>query len=167
MIPRATIIALLSRRIPMKPAKSGIFLLLISLFVVLICYIFISGCISSALSHKDMIIPDQEQTPALHPFPPMYNYPKDSPVIPADDNPPKFVAGDILQPVESSPVFDPDVAVVVTRDNGNGSYEIDGLTRSDGTWSRISGSVPGIVSHSEVERLFPDKAGHTDITTLS
>ena len=150
----------------MKPAKSGVFLLLISLIVVLICYIFISGCISSALSHKDMITPGQEESPALHTFPPMYNYPKDGPATPADNNPAKFVSGDILQPVESSPVFDRDVAVVVIRDTGNGSYEIDGLIRSEGTWGRISGSVPGIISHSVVEQLFPDKAGHADVTTL-
>lgn len=141
--------------------------MLISLVLVLIGYVFVSGCISSATGHEDVSAMNQDNLSSSHLFPPMYNYPKDSPVTPQDNSPGKFVPGDILQPPEYSAVFDRDIAVIVIRDTGDGSYEIEGISRSDGSWNRIPDSVRGPISHREVERLFPDKVGHEDVAMLA
>lgn len=150
----------------MNTAKSDIFFLIISIIMILQGFVLVSGCIGSAFIPKDMTTGDPAGSQVSHRFSPMFNYPDSGPVTPDDGTPGQFASGDILQPSESSPVFDRDIAIVIIRDTGNGSYEIDGLARSGSTWGRLSGSVPGIVSHTDVERLFPDRVGHVDIATL-
>ncbi len=141
--------------------------MLISVILVFIGYVFVSGCLGSAFGHADLTALDDKNVQVSHMFPSMYNYPKDVPRLPGDNSSGKFLPGDILQPKESSTVFDPDFAVIIIRDTVDGYYEIDGVSRSGGTWSRISDSVAGNISHSEIERLFPDKIGHMDVATLS
>ncbi len=148
----------------MKRANYSLFLLLISLIIIVAGCVFSTGCVSSALGGRDM--PDTFENggqPSSHAFPPMYSYPKDAPAAPVTGGPGKFLPGDILAPNRSSPVFDPDLAVIVVRDTGEGSYEIDGVARSDGKWERMADSVRGTISYAEIERLFPDKVGHVDI----
>lgn len=149
----------------MKRANFSPLLLLISLIIVVAGCVVTTGCIGSALGGGTMPVTGDngEQTPA-HAFPPMFSYPKDTPSLPGTGGPGKFLPGDILAPDRSSPVFDPDLAVIIVRDTGDGSYEIDGIARSGGNWERMTGSVRGTISYSEVERLFPDKVGHMDIS---
>jgi hypothetical protein len=150
----------------MKRARYMLLLSLISVILVVAGCIFATGCISSALGGGGM--PDTLDNgvqPAAHAFPPMYSYPKDTPSVPKNGGPGKFLPGDILAPDRSSPVFDPDLAVIIVRDTGDGSYEIDGMVRSGGKWERMADSVRGAISYSEVERLFPDRVGHVDISS--
>lgn len=147
--------------------RANLFLLLISLIIVIAACIFATGCLSSAIGRGGMptegddIAQQQGDT-----FPPMYNYPKDNPTSQAGGNTGKFSPGDILAPDKGSSVYDPDLAVIVIRDTGEGSYEIDGVMRSSGTWVRLPDSVKGAISYSDVERLFPDKIGHMDIPSF-
>ncbi|HTY15531.1 MAG TPA: hypothetical protein VMC42_07465 [Methanoregulaceae archaeon] len=149
----------------MKRANYGLFLPIISLIIVVAGCVFATGCVSSALGGGGMPDAcDNGVQPSAYAFPPMYSFPKDASSVPVSGGPGKFLPGDILAPEQSSPVFDPDLAVVIVRDTGDGSYEIDGIARSGGKWERMTDSVRGTISYSEVERLFPDKVGHVDIS---
>ena len=150
----------------MKRAKSCLFLVLISVILVFIAYVFAAGCLGSVIGHADLTPTDDKSVQVSHIFPPMYNYPKDVPGIPGDDSAGKFLPGDILQPKEGSPVFDPDLAIIITGDTGDGYYTIDGVSRSGSTWTRIPDSVAGTISHQEIEQLFPDRIGHIDGAAL-
>jgi hypothetical protein len=108
---------------------------------------------------------DNGVQPSAHAFPPMYSYPDDAPQAHENRGPGKFLPGDILAPEKSSPVFDPDLAVIIVRDTGEGYYEIDGIAKSGGIWEPMTGSARGTVSYSEVERMFPDIVGHMDIAS--
>jgi hypothetical protein len=96
----------------------------------------------------------------------MYNYPKDTQAMAADGNTGKFLPGDVIQPDKNTSVFDPDVAVVIVRDTGDGLYEVDSVSRSAGTWNRTPLTATGTVSYADVERLFPEKVGHLDSASL-
>ena len=140
----------------MKRAKCGLLLLIISLIIVVAGCVFATGCLSSAAGRGDMPMASDDVPPPVHVFPPMYSYPNDMPSVPATGSSGKFLPGDILQPDQGSQIFDPDLAVIIVRDEGDGSYEIESIAKSDGTWGLMPGSVKGTIACSEVERLFPD-----------
>jgi hypothetical protein len=146
----------------MKRAKYRLLLLSVSLVLVFTGVVFVSGCLSSAIGRGDMTITGEKQAPVPHTFPPMYNYPKDTQAVSAAGVSGKFSPGDIVQPDENSSVFDPDVAVVIVCDNGDGSYGADTVSRSAGTWNRTPSPATGTISYADVERLFPEKVGHMD-----
>jgi hypothetical protein len=151
----------------MKRAKYRLLLLSISLMLVFAGVVFVSGCLSSAIGRGDMTITGEEQAPAPHAFPPMYNYPKDTKAVPVAGISGKFSPGDIVQPDKNSSVFDPDVAVVIVRDNGDGSYEVDSVSGYAGTWNRTPSPATGTISYADVERFFPVKVGHVDSPFVS
>ena len=151
----------------MKRANLSLFLLLISLIVIVAGCVFTTGCLSSAAGRGDMPMAGNDVPPPPHAFPPMYSYPKDMPSVPANGSSGKFLPGDILQPDKGSQIFDPDLAVIIVRNDGDGSYGIGGIAKSDGTWGLMPGSIRGTIACSEVERLFPEKVGHMDISSLS
>jgi hypothetical protein len=151
----------------MKQAKYRLLLLSVSLMLVFAGVVFVSGCISSAISRGDMTITGEEPAPAPPTFPPMYNYPKNTQAMSAADISGKFSSGDIVQPDKDSSVFDPDLAVVIVRDNGDGSYEVDSISRNAGEWNRTPSLATGTISHDDLERLFPVKVGHMDSPSVS
>jgi hypothetical protein len=166
MIIRAIVIAEKPGWISMKRANYSLFLLLIFLIIVVAGCIFATGCVSSALGRGDMPDAfDHGVQPSAHTFPPMYSCPDDTPPAQVNEGSGKFLPGDILTPDQGSAVFDPDLAVIIVRDTGDGSYEIDGIDRSGGIWKRMTDSVRGTISYSEVERRFPHKIGHMDISS--
>jgi hypothetical protein len=135
------------------------------LVIVVLITVYSAGCLGSAMGHNDPL-PDGTPGTGEKDLPPLLNYPL-SVQRPADDGVPGiYLPGDILQPSKDSPLYDPDIAVVVIRDNGDGRYEICGIVSSEGTWYRIPGSVPGLVDHLYVERMFPVRSGHEDYTGL-
>jgi hypothetical protein len=135
------------------------------LVIVVLITVCSAGCLGSAMVHSDPL-PDGIPGTGEKDLPPLLNYPL-SVQRQADDGVPGiYLPGDILQPSKDSPLYDPDIAVVVIRDNGDGRYEICGIVSSEGTWYRIPGSVPGLVDHLYVERMFPVRCGHEDYNGL-
>jgi len=134
-------------------------------FLVLIT-VYSAGCMGSAMVHSDPF-PDRNPGTSEKELPPLFNYPIPSQFQPDDGVPGIFIPGDILQIPGDSPLHDQDIAVMVIRDNGDGRYEIGGVVKSGGTWYRLPGSVPGLVDHVYIERMFSVPAGHEDYNSLA
>lgn len=137
---------------------------------ILVILVFISvysaGCMGSAMVHSDPF-PDGTTSIGAKDLPPMFNYQVPGQVQVDDGIPGIYSPGAILQPPADSPLYEPDIAVMVIRDTGNGRYEINGVVNSEGSWCRLRGSVPGPVDHVYIERMFPLLAGHGDYNSLT
>ena len=133
------------------------------LVVVVLLAVYSAGCLGSAMVHTDPL-PDGTPGTGEKDLPPLLNYPLSVQVQADDGVPGIYLPGDILQPSKDSPLYDPDIAVIIIRDSGDGRYEISGIVSSEGTWYRIPGSVPGLVDHLYIERIFPVRAGMRTIT---
>jgi hypothetical protein len=137
------------------------------LVVLVIISVYSAGCMgSSAMVHND---PFQDRTPGTFEkeLPPLLNYPLPGQVQADDGVPGIYLSGDILQPPNGSPLYDPDIAVMVIRDTGDGRYEIGGIVNSGGTWYRLPGSIPGPVDHLYIERTFSVITGKGDYNSLA
>jgi len=137
------------------------------LAVLVLITVFSSGCMgSSAMVHSDPF-PNGKPGAGEKDLPPLFNYPLPG-QGPVDDGVPGiYKPGDILQPAKDSPLYDPDIAVIVIRDNVDGKYEIAGIVNSEGTWYRLPGSVPGRVDHLYIEQMFSVVSGHGDYGSMA
>ena len=135
------------------------------LVVVVLLAVYSAGCVGSAMVHTDPL-PDGTPGTGEKDLPPLLNYPLSMPVQVDDGVPGIYVPGDILQPSKDSPLYEPDLAVVIIRDSSDGRYEISGVVRSEGTWFRIPGSVPGLVDHLYIEQIFTVRPGHEDYNSM-
>ena len=136
------------------------------LTVLVLITVFSSGCMGSAMVHGDPF-PDGKPGTSEKDLPPLFNYPLPGQGQVDDGVPGIYKPGDILQSAKESPLYDPDIAVIVIRDNGDGRYEIGGIVNSEGTWYRLPGSVPGLVDHLYIEYMFSVVTGHGDYDSLA
>ncbi|MEI7433791.1 MAG: hypothetical protein WCJ93_06015 [Methanomicrobiales archaeon] len=139
------------------------------LVLLVLITVYTAGCMGSAMVQSDPF-PDGTPGASEKDLPPLFNYPSPGQVQADDGVPGFYLPGDILQPPKDSPLYDPDIAVMVIRDTGDGRYEIGGIVNSGGTWYRPPGSVAGLVDHVYIERMFSVRSGHGDyngMTTLS
>jgi hypothetical protein len=136
------------------------------LAVLVLITVYTAGCMGSAIVHSD---PFPDGTPGFgeKDLPPLFNYPLPGQVQADDGIPGIYFAGDIIQPAEDSPLYDPDIAVMVIRDSCEGRYEISGIVNSEGTWYRLQGSNPGLVDHVYIERMFSVRSGHMDYNSMA
>ncbi|MCU0630663.1 MAG: hypothetical protein MUF37_05895 [Methanoregulaceae archaeon] len=136
---------------------------------VLVVLVFISvysaGCMGSAMVHSDPF-PDGAPGNNENDLPPLFNYPLPGQAFADDGIPGIYSPGDILQLQKESPVYDPDIGIMVIRDTGDGRYEICGIVNSEGTWFRLPGSNSGLVDHCYIERIFSVRNGHEDFSSL-
>jgi hypothetical protein len=145
---------------------NGLNYLNIAVILLFLACVGISGCIGSASGQWDKIQGDPGQGPGIKDFPPLFNYQVSEPGTGDDGIPGRYIPGDVIQPAGDSSLFDNDIALIVLRDTGKGTYEIGGLVWSGGTWYRIPDAVPGPVSHTDVERLFPKVIDNKDYHAL-
>jgi hypothetical protein len=135
------------------------------LLVLVLITVYSAGCMGSAIVHSDPF-PDGPPGAGEKDLPPLFNYPLQGQVQVDDRVPGIYHPGDIIQPRNDSPLYDPDIAAMVIRDTGDGRYEIGGVVNSEGTWYRLPGSNTGLVDHVYVERIFSGRIGHDDYNDL-
>jgi hypothetical protein len=131
------------------------------LVLLVLVTVYSAGCMGSAVVHSDPF-PDRTPGTGENDLPPLFNYPLPGQMQADDGVPGSYLPGDILQPPSDSPLYDPDIAVIVIRDTGDGRYEVGGVVNSGETWYRLPGSVPGLVDHQYIERTFSMRSGHED-----
>jgi len=136
------------------------------LVILVLISVYSAGCLGSAMVQSNPF-PDGTPGTGEKDLPPLFNYPLPGQVQADDGVPGIYSAGDILQPAKDSPLYDPDIAVMVIRDSGDGRYEISGIVNSEGTWYRLQGSNPGLVDHVYIERIFSMRSGHTDYNGMA
>jgi len=138
------------------------------LVVLVLITVYAAGCMGAAMVHSDPF-PDGTPGSNENDLPPLFNYPSSGQVQADDGIPGIYLPGDILQLQKDSPLYDPDIAIIVIRDTGDGRYEISGIVNSEGTWYRLPGSNSGLVDHRYIEQMFSVQKGHGDykeMTTL-
>ncbi len=133
----------------------------IVLALLVLITVYSAGCIGSAMVQSGPF-PDGTPGTGEKDLPPLFNYPLTGQVQADDGVPGIFIPGDILQPAKDSPLYNPDIAVMVIRDTEDGRYEIGGIVKSGGTWYRLPGSIAGLVDHVYIERMFSVRNGHED-----
>lgn len=136
------------------------------LAVLVLITVYSAGCMGSAMV-QSYPFPDGTPGASEKDLPPLLNYQIPGPLQVDDGVPGIYIQGDILQPLENSSLYDPDIAIMVIRDTGDGRYEIGGAMNSEGRWYRLPGSVPGLVDHVSIERTFCVKRGHEDYNGLA
>lgn len=140
----------------------GVLLLVFLVFIA----VNAAGCMGSAMLHKDPF-PDGIPGVGLKDLPPLCDYPLTGQVRVDDGLPGIYQPGDIIQPEKNSPLYEPDIGLMIIRDTGDGRYEIGGVVSSGGTWYRLPGSNPGLVDHVSIERAFGMKTGHGEYGNLA
>ena len=136
------------------------------LVILVLIAVYSAGCIGSAVVQSSPF-PDRAPGASEKDLPPLFNYPLSGQVQVDDGVPGIYIPGDIIQPPADSPLYDPDIAVVIIRDTGDGRYEIGGVVNSEGSWFRLPGSIPGMVDHLYIERMFSVRSGHVDYNSLT
>ncbi len=146
----------------MNKKMYGVPILVILVFIT----VYSAGCMGSAMVPHDPF-PDGRPGASEKDLPPLFNYQVPGGVQVDDGVPGIFHPGDILQPPKDSPLYDPDIAVIVIRDTGDGRYEVGGVVHSENSWYRLPDVVPGLVDHVYIERTFSFRSGHEDYYSLT
>jgi hypothetical protein len=136
------------------------------LVVLVLITVYSAGCMGAAMVHSDPF-PDGAPGSNENDLPPLFNYPSPGQVQADDGVPGIYSPGDILQVQKDSPLYDPDIAIIVIRDTGDGRYEISGIVNSEGTWYRLPGSNSGQVDHRYIEQMFSVRKGHGDYNGMN
>jgi len=135
------------------------------LVILVLITVYSAGCMGSAMVHSDPF-PDGKPGGNENDLPPLFNYPLPGQIQADDGVPGIYSPGDILQLQKDSPLYDPDIAIMVIRDTGDGRYEICGIVNSEGTWYRLPGSNSGLVDHRYIEQMFSMRNDHADYSTM-